>query len=105
MQKVKSVPLYGILLSSEGPLGSEPAEANVCTRGFCWIVSPINGGGSCRGSGCSVQVCPPPHKPGEGELCQLSRESYKLLRWTEDFKRFSLAQGVCAAPVTSAVSF
>lgn len=62
-EKVKSAPLYGILLSLEGLSGSEAAGANVC-----WVVLPINAGGGCRGSVWSIQVCPPPCRLGEREL-------------------------------------
>lgn len=95
-EKVKSAPLYGILLSLEGLSGSEAAGANVCR-----VVPPIKGGGGCRGSVWSIQVCPPPCRPGEGELSAEQGSLSAALR-TQDFTRFpSLAQGVCAAPVTN----
>lgn len=53
----------------EGLSCPEAAGTNVCTRGFCCVVSPINGGGGgCRGSVWSIEVCPPPCRPGEGKL-------------------------------------
>lgn len=88
--------MYGILLSLEGLSGPEAAGANVC-----WIVPPIKGGGGCRGSVWSIQVCPPPCRPGEGEL-SAEQGSVSAAHRTQDFTRFSsLAQGVCAAPVAS----
>lgn len=59
----------------------------------------------CRGSGCNIQVSPPPHKPLEEQLCQLGGKSSKLLRCSRVLNFFYLAQGGCAAPLTSTVSY